>query len=236
MQKRKEFGDGLLFRLTNYIYCLLMTNIYFVLSNMIFLFFFMTLKPSFSNITIYFLALTLTGPSISALLYSIGKLIREKELSPLKDFFHGYKINFKDTMKFWLPLLLVLYILFVDLQYFNANPSTINNVLSAVFLIGIILMIILSMYAFLINAGFKFRLKDIWKLSIYYSFKKVKITFGNLGIVIISMFLTSIISDVLIVCIPSLVCYLFMLNSKEIMEDIKVNFCQPQKIQVNQKI
>lgn len=227
--KKRQFGEGLLFSLTNHIYWLIMTNIYFILCNVLFLFFFMTLQPTFSNITIYFLALIPTGPSISALFYSIGKIIREKDLSPLRDFFHGYKINFKDTMKFWLPLLLVLYILFVDLQYFNSNPTTINNILSVVFSIAIIVMIILVMYAFLINAGFTFRLKDIWKLSVYYSFMKVKITFGNIGIVIILLFLSYLVSDFLIVFVASLVCYLFMLNSKEVVEDIKINFCKSQE-------
>lgn len=227
--KKRQFGEGLLFSLTNHIYWLIMTNFYFIICNVLFLFFFMTLQPTFSNITIYFLALIPTGPSISALFYSIGKLIREKDLSPLRDFFHGYKINFKDTMKFWLPLLFVLYILFVDLQYFNSNPTTINNILSVVFSIAIILMIILVMYAFLINAGFNFRLKDIWKLSVYYSFMKVKITFGNIGIVIILLFLSSLVSDFLIVFAASIVCYLFMLNSKAVVEDIKTNFCESQE-------
>jgi uncharacterized membrane protein YesL len=227
--KKRQFGEGLLFSLTNHIYWLIMTNIYFILCNVLFLFFFMTLQPTFSNITIYFLALIPTGPSISALFYSIGKLIRERDLSPLRDFCHGYKINFKDTMKFWLPLLLVLYILFIDLQYFNSNPTTINNILSVVFSIAIILMIILMKYAFLINAGFKFRLKDIWKLSVYYSFMKMKITFGNIGIVIILLFLSYLVSDFVIVFVASLVCYLFMLNSKEVVEDIKINFCKSQE-------
>jgi uncharacterized membrane protein YesL len=227
--KTRQFGEGLLFSLTSHIYWLIMTNIYFILCNGLFLFFFMTLEPSFSNITIYFLALIPTGPSISALFFSIGKLIREKDLSPLRDFFHGYKINFKDTMKFWLPLLLVLYILFVDLQYFNSNSTTINDILSVLFSIAIILMIVLVMYAFLINAGFTFRLKDIWKLSVYYSFTKLKITFGNIGIVIILLFLSSIVSDFLIVFAASLVCYLFMLNSKEVIEHIKINFTDSQE-------
>src|SRR4051794_22180445 len=109
MNQKNILGEGLFFKITNLIYALLMTNFYFVLTNIIGLFFFLTLEPTFSNVTIYFLALIPTGPAISALIYSIGKLIREKELSPSKDYFHGYKINFKDTMKFWLPLLLVVY-------------------------------------------------------------------------------------------------------------------------------
>ncbi|MEH6992160.1 DUF624 domain-containing protein [Neobacillus drentensis] len=229
MNQKNAFGEGILFGVTNHIYALFMTNIYFVLSNIICLFFFMTLEPAFSNITIYFLALIPTGPAITALFYSIGKLIREKELSPLHDFIHGYKINFKDTMKFWLPLLLVLYILIVDLQYFNSTPSTINNVLSVIFAIGIILTMVISMNVFLIIAGYKFRFKDLWKLSVYYSFMKVKITFGNISIVIITLFLISVTTNFLLLFIASLICYAFMLNSKGLLEDIQLKFCDSQK-------
>jgi uncharacterized membrane protein YesL len=229
MNQKNAFGEGILFGVTNHIYALFMTNIYFVLSNIIGLFFFMTLEPTFSNITIYFLALIPTGPAITALFYSIGKLIREKELSPLHDFIHGYKINFKDTLKFWLPLLLVLYILIVDLQYFNSTASTINSVLSIVFAIGIILTMVISMNTFLIIAGFKFRFKDLLKLSVYYSFMKVKITFGNISIVIITLFLISVTSNFLLLFIASLICYAFMLNSKALLEDIQLKFCDSQK-------
>jgi uncharacterized membrane protein YesL len=225
MNQKNAFGEGILFGVTNHIYALFMTNIYFVLCNIICLFFFITLEPTFSNITIYFLALIPTGPAITALFYSIGKLIREKELSPLHDFIHGYKINFIDTMKFWLPLLLVLYILIVDLHYFNSNASTINSVLSVVFLVGIILTMVISMNAFLIIAGFKFRFKDLWKLSVYYSFKKVKITFGNISIVIITLFLLSVTSSFLLLFIASLICNAFLLNSKGLFEDIQLKFC-----------
>ncbi len=229
MNQNNIFGEGIFFRITNLIYALLMTNLFFVLTNLIALFFFMTLEPTFSNVTIYFLALIPTGPAISALIYSIGKLIREKELSPLQDFFHGYKINFKDTMKFWLPLLLVVYILIVDLQYFNSNPSTISSILSVIFMIGILLTIVIAMNGFLIIAGYKFRFKDIWKLAVYYSFTKVKITFGNISIVIITLFLLSITSHFLLLFIGSIICYLFLLNSKGLFEDIQMNFCEPKE-------
>ena len=94
---------------------------------------------------------------------------------------------------------------------------------------AVIARFLFTVINFLINAGFNFRLKDIWKLSVYYSFMKVKITFGNIGIVIILLFLSSLVSDFLIVFAASIVCYLFMLNSKAVVEDIKTNFCESQE-------
>src|SRR5690625_6434312 len=93
MGNKREFGEGALTTFTNYVYWLMVLNFYFILTNIVFLFFFLALEPSFSNIILYFLALVPTGPSIYALYYSPAKLVKEKKISPTKDFFYVYKIG-----------------------------------------------------------------------------------------------------------------------------------------------
>ncbi|WP_404455188.1 YesL family protein [Virgibacillus necropolis] len=224
MDNGKEFGQGIFSDVTNHIYWLLLLTIYFVLTNVVFLFFLVTLIPSISNIIIYFLALIPTGPSISALCYSIGKLIREKEISPTKDFFYGYKLNFIDTLKCWLPLLLVISVLVIDLKYFNVQDSVSNQILGGLLLVVLILTLTVSLYVFLINANFNFRIRDIYRLSVFYCFTKVKATIGNIGIVIMTVFVMYVISDFIILFLAGIVCYALMMNSKQVMEDIELNF------------
>lgn len=228
MEGKKEFGEGAFFSIGNHIYALLMTNLYFIICNILFLFFFIGLKPSFSNLLIYFLALIPSGPAISALFYSVGKLLRKKEISPSKDFFKGYKRNFKDTMKFWLPLLLVSYILLVDLQYFISKSGMAYLLLSIVFAAGIILLFACSLYLFMVNVDFKFRTRDLWKLSAYYLFIRAKITFGNIGIIIVALFICYISSFLLLLLLVSLVCFLFAMNSRPVLEDIQSNFVRSE--------
>src|SRR5690625_3586484 len=141
MENKKEFGQGAFSTFTNHVYWLMVVNFYFVFSNIIFLSFYFTLEPVISNITIYFLALIPTGPSIAALYYSISKIIHEKDLSPTKDFFYGYKVNFKDALKLWLPLLAVIFVLILDIQYFNAEQTVMNQIQGGIILV--ILLVIL---------------------------------------------------------------------------------------------
>jgi|SRR5690625_1539574 len=224
MGNKREFGEGALTTFTNYVYWLMVLNFYFILTNIVFLFFFLALEPSFSNIILYFLALVPTGPSISALYYSTAKLVKEKEISPTKDFFYGYKINFKDTLKLWLPALLALFIIIVDLQYFYAKATTFNQVLTGIFFVALIIIIILLLYVFPINAQFKFRIRDIYRLSVYYVFKTIKVTTGNIAILFLTAFLMYVTSDFIILFIASLVCYILTLNNQAAMEDVKLNF------------
>src|SRR5699024_3636152 len=101
MENKKEFGQGPFSTFTNHVYWLMVVNFYFVFSNIFFLFFYFTLEPVISNIIIYFLALIPTCPSIAALYDTISEIIHEKHISPTKDFFYCYKINFKEALKLW---------------------------------------------------------------------------------------------------------------------------------------
>lgn len=229
VENGKEFGQGLFSVVTNHVYWLALLNVYFILSNLVFLFFFITLIPSFSNIILYFLALIPTGPAITALFFTLGKLVHEKEIEPTKDYFKSYKDNFRDTLKVWLPILLVVFILIVDLQYFYAQPSTFNQILAGIFLVALLLIGTFSIYVFSITAQFTFRVRDVYRLSIYYSFKKIKATTGNIGLVILTVFLMNIVSDFILLFLASLVCYFMVMNSKTVMEDIKENFVKEER-------
>lgn len=235
MEGKNQFGEGVLFAFTNYVYAFLLTNIYFILANSVFIFFFMTLEPSFSNILLYFLALIPTGPAISALFYSMEKLVRKKELSPTHDFFYGYKKNIKDILSIWLPILLVYFILFVDLQYLRQTPTEVNQILSIVIFVLIIVWTMLILNAIAISSRYKFRMRDNWKLSIYYSFLKVKNTVGNMLILFILAFITTVTTDFLILFVSSIVVYFFALNTKEMLSDIGMNFLKTSPNHTNQE-
>lgn len=220
MESKQEFGQGILFTITNYIYWLFLSNIYFILANSIFLFFFMTLQQSFSNIILYFLALIPTGPAISALYYSMEKLIRTKELSPTKDFFEGYKKNLKDTLLLWIPILSVFFILLVDFQYLQGSNQILANVMLLLMIIGATL----TMNILAINTRFKFRIRDIYKLAVYYSFNKFKNTIGGMFIIFLVGVLTVLTTNFLILFISSIVAYLLIVNAKGMLNDIESNF------------
>lgn len=224
MSGRREFGQGILFTFTNYIYWFILTNIYFVFCNIIFLVAFITLEPVFSNTVLIFIALIPTGPAITALWHVMDKLVRAKEISPTKDFFYGYKLNFKDTLKVWLPMLGAIFILVIDLQYFQLENTGTNQVLAIVFLIMLFFLIYFLFYVLPITAKFNFRVRDVYKLSFYYSFKKIKKSTGNMGMIFITIFLTYITTSFLILFIASILCYLLTSNSREVIDDIELNY------------
>ncbi|MFS0658496.1 DUF624 domain-containing protein [Niallia alba] len=224
MEQKKEFGQGILFTFSNYVYWILLTNIYFVATNAVFIFFFMTLTPSFSNIALYALALIPSGPAISGLLYSMEKLVRTKELSPTADFFYGYRSNLKGTFYIWTIILAVFFVLLIDLQYLRMTVTPVNQIIFIVVLILTLIWTMLSINILIINAKYTFRLRDIVKLSAYYLFIKFKETIGNILILFLVGVATVMTTDFLVIFIASLIAMIMSFNSRAMLNHIESNF------------
>lgn len=230
MQQQKEFGDGILYTFTNYVYYFMVTNFYFAAANVLFLFFFMTLIQSLSNSLLYYLALIPAGPAISALFYSMDKLVRTKELSPAHDFLYGYKSNLKETLFIWLSIVTVMFILIIDVQYLRQSDSLVNSVFSAVIFVFLSIWIVLSLNVMIINSRFSFRKRDLFKISAFYIVKNWKTTLANVGLLLAAAILLSLTTDFLLLFVFSLLAYFIMKQSQPMIKDIEMNFVQPAEV------
>ncbi|WP_054859849.1 DUF624 domain-containing protein [Gracilibacillus sp. JCM 18860] len=169
--------DRPLYVALQYIYYFLMTNIYFMLANILFLVIFLFVELTLDNILLFYLALLPAGPAFAALFASMGKLVREKEISPTKDFWSYYKKNFMIGTKYWLLKWTILVILLLDLRYTGFNIQ----VLTPIIFILIIVALLILLYAFPILTRFEVKIKNLWLVAIYANFKFFKTTLLNLS-------------------------------------------------------
>lgn len=221
-EENKEFGNGKLYKITQNIYWFFATNVSFVLSNLLFFIFILFLERDFSNISLYLLGLVPTGPAISAVIASAIKANDENDYSqPVKDFVHYYKQNLRDSLKIWLPFLLILFVLLTDIAYFYQAG---NGLFSLFFFLLAVLLIAFLLPIFLISSKFRFKLKDLLKLGAFYSLTKLKITIGNLASLFILFALAYYTSELIFLFISSLVMYFFVGYNSSIIKEVKENY------------
>ncbi|MGP4041434.1 YesL family protein [Gracilibacillus sp. D59] len=219
-----DYNQGGFYRFSNYVYWLLILNFLFVITNILLFAAFILLIPSISNAILYYIAIIPSGPAFAALLHSLSVLARNNEVAPVEEFFKAYKTNFWDVLKVWLPIITGFFILIIDIQYFNQNPTVLYQILNGIFLVILFVMVIFAFYALVITTHYKFRLRDIYRLSLYYFFTWIKRTTGNMGILFLTIVLMFFTSDFIILFISSLVAWLLILNTKPIIQDIKTSF------------
>lgn len=224
MSKQREFYDKPLFSLANYIIWILQGGIYFIALNIPLIFFYTITSFDVSqfNIALLFICFLPFGLALGALYSTMGEIIREKDISFSSYFFNSYKSNFKSNLKLWLVQLILLTVMFVDFQYFYFNSPSIG--LHIVFLILGIFILILGAYAFPINCRFKLKLKDLFALSFYYSIKKFPTTILKIIITLLVSFIASKLHVLLVLFIPSILCYVFSLYDRPIFEELEKRF------------
>lgn len=90
-------------------------------------------------------------------------------------------------------------------------------------------MLILGLYAFPINCRFTIKLKDLIVLSFYYSIKKFHITLLKIAITILAFFILSKIHAILVLFIPSILCYLLTMYDRPIFNELEQRFLSQNK-------
>ena len=224
-RSKKEFGEGPIYTITNYIYWLFMGSLYFILMNIPLLFILLTLLSLGNNPlpegfgTVLFVCCIPIGPAATALLSVMGKLVRDKDVSITKDFFKAYKTNFLQALFLWVIEMAILVILVTDAKIFASSGFPI---FLAYLMYGLAaLVFLMGLYIFPILSRFYMKSKDIVKLSAYYCIKKLPITFLNLCSFLIVGFVFTKFSFI-IVFAASLIAFMIMYYEQKILAEIEI--------------
>lgn len=196
---------------TKYLYVFFVINVYFLLGNITFIAVYFLADFTFENILLFYLTLIPAGPAIAAVLSTMGKFIREREVSPTLDYWRSYKRNFGIAIKYWLIQLTILFILVVDFYYATRHI----NIASPLFLILLFVCLMIMMYAFPILTRFEVKLKNLFIVSIYSNFKYFKTTLLNATSIIAFGFIFHFIPSVSSLFIASLIGFFIMYNLQE---------------------
>lgn len=176
-------------------------------------------EPNIYAYILLFVTAIPMGPSISALLSVMEKLMKEKEIDVWKDYSKAYRQNFKQSLDIWVFLLGVFGILLVDIKFVSSIPS--YRFLAAFFLGIIIILLLIALYAFPILTKFNMKTIDIIRVSIYFSMKKLPTTAVKIVIIIGSFYLLKYFKIIGVMFFTSVIAYLIMLYDKSTFAELE---------------
>ena len=226
-RSKREFGEGPIYTITNYIFWFFLGNLYFLLLNIPLLFILIVLLSNSSKTipegftSIIVICCIPIAPAATALLSVMGKLIREKDINITKDFFKAYKTNFFQATFFGALEIILILILFIDIRFFIS--SSFPRSLTIFVFIIIAFIFLMSLYVFPIISRFYLSTKDIIKTASYYTIKKFNITILNFASFLIVGFIFFKVSTFVLVFISSIICYLLMFYQQKILLEIEEN-------------
>ncbi|WP_160683320.1 DUF624 domain-containing protein [Clostridium sp. C2-6-12] len=162
----------------------------------------------------------LMGPAVTTLFSIMGKLLREGEVAPTKDFFRLYKINFLQSLLVGIILNIGISVAYFDMEYFGYSG---NQIFSLFFMILLTLVILLAMYIYPIISRYNIRIGYLFKLSITLLIKKIYISISCISIIIIVFGILRITRLSLIALLfgSSIICYLIMKIQRKMIDELE---------------
>jgi uncharacterized membrane protein YesL len=232
MSKKKEFGEGPIYTITNYIMWFFLGNFYFLLCNIPLIFIMFSFTGEF--VPEYLVLLTLSalpvGPAYTALLSAMGKLVREKDVNITRDYFKAYKTNFLQSLFIWTLQIILIIILLIDIKFFAGGAY--RNIAVPIIYALIIIMLVTGIYIYSILSRFYLKTKDVIKASVYFIVRKWKITISCISVFVISFTVAYNFASIAALFIVSITCYALMFLQKDILKDLEEKLNQNEIAEV----
>lgn len=219
MKDKNDVLNNKLYIIIQYITNFFITNLWFLVMICPFLFYLYIVEENIS-MSISILISIVIGPALTTLFSVSGKLVRDGEISPTRDFFRFYKLNFLQGLLVGIILNVLMGIVYFDMNYFSSKG---NIYFSYIFLFLLVMIIMLSIYIYPIISRYNIKIMHIFKISMKLLIKKIYISLSCISMIIIVLALIRIarISLIGVLFGASIICYLIMKIEKNIIEELE---------------
>ncbi|MDQ0665500.1 putative membrane protein YesL [Arthrobacter ulcerisalmonis] len=225
VQKKAEYGAGPLFRAAGAVAGVLMGSVLLMLANA--LLFLALLAAPLAGSWLVVVALVPVGPALVAAMYAFNRLLAGHATGVYRDFVRGYRMNFAQAIRVWLPYVIILAVIGVNLAGLPAALGPGNPVeaaLRAALLVLALLVATAALHALLLLSRFSFRTRDLYRLSLYSFGARKRVSLGNAGILFVTATLLLMTTAYLLPVIAGAVVYLACLNSRPLLRLVEEKF------------
>lgn len=206
---KENFNFQTILNLCNYIFLFFLLNLFFLFFNLpiIIFFIFIGMQNITNYLPLFLITLIPVMPTFTVLIYCMNRLIRNKDLMLLKDFFHGIKINYIQSLLIWCCELITIFILYSNISFF----SKYSKIIVFPFLILSIILFLITPYLYILTSKFSMTTFNIIKSSIILALTRPFLTLTNTCIIIIPLILFEIMPGTTVLFIAIIPAFLLSL-------------------------
>lgn len=218
----REFGDGVLARITARIYWYVVVGALVALGCVPSLVLLALLDRSTGNALLVPLCLVPAAPFLSAGLFALHARAGADEPVPARTFVRGLRLNWLDVLRLWVPATVVLGVVLTSVVHRQVAGI---GVAYAVVL-GVVGLVVLlwAVQALLLASLFSFRARDVARLSVYYLGRRPGVTVGLLALVVVAGGVVWLAGE-LVLALVAVAWLAFLLRvAQPVLDDVRARF------------
>jgi hypothetical protein len=181
------------------------------------------LAPDISNIPLAAACAIPLGPALSAAVYASHHRRRDlTELAPMRQFWHGWRVNLRAVLPVWLLGLVWLTVVAVGIAHFRAAGLP-RWWLALLTLIGILAALWLT-NALLVTSLFEFRFPDTLRLGWELIGRQPVVMLGNAGVLAAAVLIGLFTVEGLVLVLGSVLVLILVATSRPLIDYVKDEF------------
>jgi hypothetical protein len=220
--ERREFGEGVLGRATAVVYWYLIVEVLLVVAALPGAVASLFLERTPGNALLFALCLVPLGPAVAATLFALRDRTKAGGLTPASSFWRGYRLNWADALRIWVPGLVVGVVILLGLANVGAGgvPGWYAGVLVVVGA-GLTLWLV---NALVIVAFFAFRTRDVVRLAAHFLGARPLVTLGSLSLLILATGIVALTTEALFASLAVVWLALVLRNAQPLLADVEKRF------------
>jgi hypothetical protein len=219
----RGFGEGPLSRAAALVYTLLVVEVLLLATTAPGLILLVLLDRDASNLPLAAACALPLGPAFSAALYALRHRRRDlTDLRPAAAFWRGYRRNVFGVLRIWIPALVFVTVVAVNLTHLSAAAVP---TWWAVPLVLIAFSVLLwAANALVITSLFAFRAGDVARLAAYFLVRTRGVTLGNACLLIVAAGITAALSEAVLLLLASVFASALLHTSRPLIRLVRAEF------------
>ena len=217
-----EIGAGILSRIASVVYWFVVIEAMLLLTTAPGFLALLFLDRSAGNAPLIGLSFAPVGPALSAAVYAWRVFLNDRDLSPARHFRRGYRLNWLDVLRWWLPALAVLTVIGFSLA--NLELAGVPSGYGLVLVVIAVVVLVWSTQALVLSSTLSLRTRDTARLASYYLAARPASALGALSLLIASGGLVVLTSDWVLALLASPFALLLLRNADPVLRDATERF------------
>ncbi|WP_033440479.1 DUF624 domain-containing protein [Saccharothrix sp. NRRL B-16314] len=217
-----EIGKGVLSRASAVVYWFVVIEVLLLLTAGPPLLLVVFLVGEAGNAPLIGLCFAPLAPALSAALFAWRVFLDDRDLSPARHFWRGYRLNLLDVLRWWLPTLAVLTVIGFSLA--NLGVAGVPAGYGLVLVVIAVAVLLWSCHALVLSSALALRTRDTARLASYYLAARPACTLGTLSLLIAAGGLVVLTSDWVLALLASPFALLLLRNADPVLRDATERF------------
>lgn len=220
---QRQFGEGPLARAAALAYNLLVVELLLVVTTVPGLVVLVLLDRDASNVPLAAACALPLGPALSAAVYALHHSRRDlTHLIPAATFWRGYRLNFRGAMQIWVPWLVWLTIVAVNLAHFTATG--LPRWWAVLLVLAAAAATLWAVNALVITSLFAFRATDVARLAASSLARTPGVTLGNACLLVVAAGVTAVSSEAVLALLGSVLASALLRTCRPMILEIQREF------------